>query len=326
MDPIIAQWLSDLDLGQLQEFQNMAVSPLFASLDDSPAYLTLKEALDNRVLTVTEVNQGGSVPELKAINKGDTPILLLDGEELVGAKQNRVLNTTILLKEKSETVIPVSCTEAGRWSSVSGEFAASAAHASPSLRRMAAASVSASLRRSLRFEADQQAVWGRIEEMAEGAQAHSPTRAMSDIFESRAGAIDDYLKAFQHLPHQRGLLVFTNGQVTGCDTVSLESAYEALHPKLVKSYAMEALLDRKEKPNSPTLQAAREFLEEAALCEEKQYDSIGHGRDYRFESKGIVGSALVHQDKVIHLALFAATEADKVGPISSSARRRRFRV
>ena len=40
-------------------------------------------------------SHGGSVPELKVINKAEIPILLLDGEELVGAKQNRVLNTTM---------------------------------------------------------------------------------------------------------------------------------------------------------------------------------------------------------------------------------------
>jgi len=56
------------------------------------------------------------VPELKVISQSDRPILLLDGEELVGAKQNRVLNTTILLREKAETNIQVSCVEQGRWS------------------------------------------------------------------------------------------------------------------------------------------------------------------------------------------------------------------
>jgi hypothetical protein len=40
---------------------------------------------------------------------------LLDGEELIGAKQNRALNLTILAPAKQVIVIPVSCVEAGRW-------------------------------------------------------------------------------------------------------------------------------------------------------------------------------------------------------------------
>jgi hypothetical protein len=36
------------------------------------------------------------VPQLLFINDAMRPVLLLDGEELVGAKQNRVLNLTVL--------------------------------------------------------------------------------------------------------------------------------------------------------------------------------------------------------------------------------------
>jgi hypothetical protein len=106
MEKMIGDYLSSIELGNMQQYKNMAVFPLFTSLNHGPEYLTLKEALALGVLSVTEISEGGSVPELKAINKGDLPILLLDGEELAGAKQNRVLNTTILLKERSETVIP----------------------------------------------------------------------------------------------------------------------------------------------------------------------------------------------------------------------------
>ena len=54
-------------------------------------------------------------------NNSDLPVLLLDGEELAGAKQNRVLNSTILVKEKSELIIPVSCTEQGGCQDIRGE-------------------------------------------------------------------------------------------------------------------------------------------------------------------------------------------------------------
>ena len=115
MDQIIINFLSKLELGELQTFKNMAMIPLFSSVDHTPQYLSLGEAMGKGLLTVTEVSQSGAVPELKVVNKGDLPVLLLDGEELAGAKQNRVLNTTILVIEKSETIIPVSWTEQGRW-------------------------------------------------------------------------------------------------------------------------------------------------------------------------------------------------------------------
>jgi hypothetical protein len=63
-----------------------------------------------------EVSRGGSVPELKVVNKSDRMLLILDGEGLVGAKQNRIVNTTILIAGNTTTVIPVSCVEQGRWS------------------------------------------------------------------------------------------------------------------------------------------------------------------------------------------------------------------
>lgn len=54
-----------------------------------------KEALEKQVLVISEVSKEGYVPELKVGNKRKIPVLLLGGEELAGAKQNRVLNTTM---------------------------------------------------------------------------------------------------------------------------------------------------------------------------------------------------------------------------------------
>ena len=59
------------------------------------AYVTLDEALVSGTVRVSEVSDGGSVPELLFGNLGKRPVLLVDGEELVGAKQSRTLNNDL---------------------------------------------------------------------------------------------------------------------------------------------------------------------------------------------------------------------------------------
>lgn len=326
MDPIITNYLSKLEFGELQTFNNMAVIPLFTSVDHSPKYLTLKEALERKLLVVTEISQSGSVPELRVVNKADIPVLLLDGEELAGAKQNRVLNTTILLKEESETIIPVSCTEQGRWSYGSTEFFDSGNIMNRDLRSRKASSVMHSLETSNSYRGDQGDVWEGIRRSILRGDITSPTRAMTDIFESKEDDLKGYLDAFQYVPHQKGIFVMVNGGVTGFDVISLESAYEIIHSKLVKSYAMDALLSRSEKNKEPSTDKARSFIEEASQCEEKKFKSVGHGWDHRFQGKKVVGSSLVYQDKVVHLAFFKMDQGERIGSISSASRRRRFRL
>lgn len=112
MDAIISDCISKLEFGEPQRFNNMGVIPLLTPITHSPKYMTLKEALEKKLLTVTEVDLGGSVPELKVANKAEIPVLLLDGEELVGAKQNRVLRYVTLkgvkkmLEQSLKKIIP----------------------------------------------------------------------------------------------------------------------------------------------------------------------------------------------------------------------------
>src|SRR4051794_37686553 len=93
----IAEALSAVELGVPQTHQNLTVFPLLAREPKSAHYLTLDEALARGALLVTEVGESGMVPELTVLSRGPEPVLLVDGEELVGAKQNRVLNLTILV-------------------------------------------------------------------------------------------------------------------------------------------------------------------------------------------------------------------------------------
>src|SRR6266498_3031889 len=125
------------------EHRGLVIVPSFPRADPKAEYVTLEEALPLG-FRITEVDAAGSVPELRALNPLDTPVLLYDGEELLGAKQNRILNVTVLAAAKSETRIPVSCVEQGRWHARSADFDAARHAAYPELRRRKAEQLSSS--------------------------------------------------------------------------------------------------------------------------------------------------------------------------------------
>ena len=166
MNNPIAHALEQITLGDPVTFENITMIPLLgpASAEQEPFYLTLDEALAQGWTEITEISEQGSVPELRVINKGAKPVFILDGEELLGAKQNRIVNLSILVPAKTTVTIPVSCVEAGRWRARSRAFSASprTQYAAGRAKRMA--QVTASMQMSGARFSDQAEVWADIAE------------------------------------------------------------------------------------------------------------------------------------------------------------------
>src|SRR5579885_1858551 len=116
-------------VGEPIEHRGIVITPLFPRHDPVAEYLTLDDALP-RGFRVHEVSQAGAVPELLVENPLSEDVLLYDGEELVGAKQNRILNVSVLVAAGAKLPIPVSCVEEGRWHAQSAALGAAphAAH------------------------------------------------------------------------------------------------------------------------------------------------------------------------------------------------------
>ena len=159
MEETIKTYLAQAKVARKQSYKNLSLFPLLSTYSLDLDYLLLDEALSEGVIEVIEVGEGGTVPELKVINKSPRMILILDGEELVGAKQNRIVNTTILIQGNGTIVIPVSCVEQGRWSYESPRFSSKERVMSPSLRAMKSEKVQFSLRSSGNYRSDQGAIW-----------------------------------------------------------------------------------------------------------------------------------------------------------------------
>jgi hypothetical protein len=280
--------------------------------------------LDSKVLLITEVNKGGSVPELKATNTSERFILMLDGEQLIGAKQNRILNTPILLKGKSAVVIPVSCTEQGRWTYTANGFSDGGTMMSNSMRADNYQSVSKSLKEGRKHQSDQSRIWSIVEAIQQKTGVRSSTSALQDVYTSKQEDFDQFIRAFPSVPQQQGMMVFINGEVAGFDLISRASAYKTLHPKLILSYAMDALLQPTAAKWTPSMDDAKAFVEEIKTCRESRFPSVDQGYDYRFEGDRIAGSALVFEKNVVHIAFFRIPENAKIEPMSSFKQRRSF--
>jgi hypothetical protein len=306
---------SRLDAGEPIHFRNLTLLPLLRREPSAPEpdYLLLEEAIQLGVARVTELN-GGTVPELRFENMADRPVLLLDGEELVGAKQNRVLNLTILAPAKRSIVIPVSCVEAGRWNMKSEDFKP-AAHVMYSRARAArSAQVTESMRTTGTRRSNQSAVWEEIAAKACRMEAASPTQAMSALFERHAINVEEFVRAFTWQDRQAGMVFAVNGQALGLDLFDHPSTMRRLFPKLVRSYALDALDAPSTQAESPDGSIFSELMTRAAAATTFAQPAIGLGKDVRLSGGSVSGSALWAEERYIHLCAFGTNGGGTAGP------------
>ena len=318
--------LSSLKFGGPQIFQNFTLFPLLDGTTTDPEYLTLGEALRRHLIGVSEMNEAGSVPELKVMNLAEIAVLLLDGEELVGAKQNRVLNATILLKPKIETVINVSCTERGRWHYQSKEFADSDVVMARNIRARKNRSVPACLMESNEYRFDQGEIWEQIDALSESAGVSSSTAAMRDVYVGKEKETRECLQAFMKLDGQVGFVFVVDGVVAGMDFVSRTDAYSDLHNKLGKSYVIDSAHKEGGAPKPVSLECVIHFVEKVSHGTETSYPSTGCGTDFHFEHQDVCGSALVYQDTCVHAAFFTTPACEDRSGMRGYRQRRRFHL
>jgi hypothetical protein len=326
----IAEKISGVRLGEPQKHRNLTMVPLLAEGPDQPEYRLLDDALATGCARVTEVSDAGSVPELKFVNECDRPVLLLDGEELIGAKQNRILNLTVLAPAHKTIVIPVSCVEAGRWQAESTDFASARRTHYAAGRARKAAQVSESLRATGSRRSDQAAVWGDISAKAARMQAFSETDAAAAMYETHRGSLDAYLQAFRSVPGQSGAMFAVNGNILGLDLFNSPATLAAVLSKLVESFALDAI-DNKAVDRDVTSEEMERFLEETAMANVEPFPAVGEGEDLRLQGGHLTGGALVNRGRAIHICVFRVehgqeAEHERRGRMARASRRRRTRA
>lgn len=229
---------------------------------------------------------GAEVNRLVLVNNSKRPLLLLAGEIVSGGKQDRVIGKDRIVPPESDPIdLSVFCVEPGRWVATTEHFGASEALYGKNGGKPVgspvpmAAMVQPSVRAKAMADKDQNEVWNEVNKqkvaMAQQVTVSAPTVA-ADLRQTTSYAkvnenvevrkqVDSVAlpieQSYQSLVHQLrdrnavGVVVAVNGRIIWADIFASTDLLSKYWPKLVRSYASEAVVTRAKEMNVTTKQA-----------------------------------------------------------------------
>jgi hypothetical protein len=271
---------------------NLTIFPVVASTaHDTQGFLTLDEGLRSGDVVVSESGNvaplvrprhgfrspqhnpgdGAEVNRLVLVNNSKRPLILLAGEIVTGGKQDRVIGKDRLVPAESDPIdLSVFCVEPGRWTATKMNFGSyDTTMAQPAVRARAMA------------DKNQAMVWSEVRK-AQGTVAEqlSPPMAAAvggmssyarvmenDEVKRKVDAVaepmqHDYQSVIKQLRDRNavGVVVAVNGEVIWADIFANTSLLEKYWPKLVRSYATEAIVNQA-KSHEANLKSAQRFID-----------------------------------------------------------------
>ena len=266
-------------------------------------YISLSEALKNKKAVIKEVSESGSVNDLSIENRSDEFIFMSDGDILTGAKQNRVLNTSVLVAPMTTVTIPVSCVEAGRWRYNKRDFMDTEYSAPSYMRSSKAKNVKHNLFLSKCFDANQSKVWDDVKSYEQKMGFFSKTSNLSDVYDHRKGDINEFIKSFEPEAEMNGMAIFVHNRLLNLEIFNSENIFKEYFTKLLRSAAFEAMNLNEAEVKLTEAEAfykTNDFMDNSEKLKWEFHKGVGAGEEKRFESADMTGFELSYENKMIH--------------------------
>jgi len=279
-------------IGEPVFLRNLKIYPIHAENNNGSSLATVEETMtagngEFRELDTPEIN------EILFINRGNEPVLMIDGEEITGALQNRIIAISTIAESNKRARIPVVCAEEGRWDEIGGFKTGNYSY--PRLRSL--------LIKKRQTKKDlQEKIWQEIQRKMTVTKTRSATSSMHDIFENLAEEIDRYIEDFQSLNHGTvGIIGTAGNRILGGDIFRNSNIYKKIEKKLIKSYALDALEYMHKGNDQPDVEGflATTFAILNKIKPRKKTQNI------TIKGAGLLGQTLVYQDNFIHVSAFS---------------------
>ena len=289
----LEEYIGTLSLGEPLLLGNLMVVPVEGALTGGglePLHLALEEGK-------ARVKELGRVERILVENPSLEDLFVMEGEELLGARQDRMVVSSAVVPSRGEVELPVVCIEEGRWAGDDPLFRGGyVAH--PRLRSM----VTLSMRDT--GKVDQRRVWKEVERKLTTLKVSSVTGSLHHSFTQREGILEELYGGWEPGEDVTGVMAFTPRGFLCCDLLAHPRLFSKEWPGMAKGYALDALEERLTGSGVGEWEDPREWwgrLGEASLG--SGASPGGRGEVVFLEGDRIIGRALIAEEGLIHASI-----------------------
>ena len=325
--------LPTITIGKRIESNGLSVFPLYLKSGLKALVKSGLQMIDKGLVNVKEISDAGSVPTLYVTNDSSCHVLFVEGDQLVGAKQNRICNSSVLIAPKSFAEIPVSCVEQGRWASKSAAFASSINAAPPQMRKILKESkrearkaymlqqqlaeqsdepASVAREQAAVHHASQGAVWATVDSMQSFHAAPSQTSSMEEVFESKRKLIERALQTFKYPQDARGWIIAINGEIQTIEMFGKKRLCKKAWERVMRGCVLETMgkaqkrgLNKKGKVSKSARVKEQQVLRALDRLSKLIWErvvAVSDGEEYRGDEGSLIGSQLRLAGQLVHLS------------------------
>ncbi|MGO8750600.1 MAG: ARPP-1 family domain-containing protein [Thermoguttaceae bacterium] len=297
------QIIHEIRVGEPMRCGGVALFPLYVARSPSPDgigtldYALSAEAMNAGTVEVREICEEGLVGELLVDNGGDQPVLFLEGEGLKGAKQNRILRSSVLVAGRSRTKIPVVCVEKRRWRYESRKFSPGSC-CPPTLRHLLKGG-------SPGAGYGQTQMWAEIQNRHHRLGVQSRSQNLSDALDTHRDRAEGVRRCLSCPEGASGIAVAINGKIISIDLFDKPMTLAKIWDRMVQGVVLDALETVADDGRLATdMDVSARLYALRHMTWRRAGPTAGLGEAYRASSEdGTLATALVVDGNLLHLGV-----------------------
>ncbi len=264
-------------------------------------YLSFSEAIAKNQVQISEVNKEGLLTKLSVSNKSSDNIIILNGELIIGTqiRQDRIVDSTVLIPGYATVLINTFCGEQYRWSPrLSNKISTSESLYFSSGRANNAADINTKLSKQCR-------IWSEISEKISDFNVKSFTNSVDQIYKKKKVNVEEIVNFFKIPSEAVGVVLGINNQLVNIDIFSNNCMLQIYLPKIIRSIALDSFKKISKKSYLKKKEVHR-FLRQIHQANKQKRKVVEGtlGEELQFNSESVAGSILYHKEQTVHFSAF----------------------